>query len=374
MTLETQRSGARAGSAEAARVPGLVIVGHPDPARIGDRAWLADLASPGSEARLSRTEPPFAAPKMNAFAPLDEPHLSRSPLMLHCNMDGLRLDASGTSTKVVVDGAPLAGELALSDAALERGVVIELAGRVTLVLTRLGPPAATAVDALGMVGLSDGIARVRRDIANVADTEVPVLVRGETGSGKELVARALHAESPRARGPFVAVNVAGLPETLAAAELFGHERGAFSGADRPRRGLFGEARGGTLFLDEIGDASPDVQVLLLRALETGEVRPVGADRAVPVDVRLVAATDRDLDLATADGAFRSPLYHRLAGYVIAVPPLRARRADVGLLLAAFLTAERAALGEAPLAAASTPWLASADLSRLVRYGWPGNVR
>jgi DNA-binding NtrC family response regulator len=202
----------------------------------------------------------------------------------------------------------------------------------------------------------------------VASRDVSVLVTGESGTGKELIARRLHARSPRAAGPFVAVNAAALPDALAESELFGVERGAFTGADQQRAGRFEEAAGGTLFLDEVGELSPAVQAKLLRALEERAVRRLGGTRELPIDVRLVAATNRDLEGGGADGTFRSDLFFRLAVVRIHLPPLRERPGDVPALarhLAGILGLrhgiEPAPLGEAALAALSA-------------WPWPGNVR
>jgi two-component system nitrogen regulation response regulator GlnG len=203
-----------------------------------------------------------------------------------------------------------------------------------------------------------------------------VLIRGETGTGKELVASAIHEAGARRSRPLVCVNLASLPAALAAAELFGATRGAFTGAARTQEGYFRRAHGGTLFLDEIGEAPTDVQVMLLRAIETGEIYALGAQRAEQVDVRLLSATDADLDAMVGNGGFRAPLLHRLAGYEIHLPPLRARRDDVGRLLIHFLGLELAEIGETDRLDRSEPepWLPMSLMTRLVRYDWPGNVR
>jgi transcriptional regulator with PAS, ATPase and Fis domain len=194
-----------------------------------------------------------------------------------------------------------------------------------------------------------------------------VLVTGETGTGKELVARAIHRHGSRASRAFVPVNCGALPEGLLESELFGHLRGAFTGAVADKKGLFEEARGGTIFLDEIGEMSPALQVRLLRAIELGEVRPVGASRATSVDVRVIAATHRDLERAVREGHFRQDLFYRLHVLAVHVPPLRERRADVPLLATHFLSAFRAkGRGAASLSAGA--------LEALAGHDWPGNVR
>ena len=219
--------------------------------------------------------------------------------------------------------------------------------------------------------------RLRTEIQLVADLTVPVLIRGETGTGKELVARALHAASPRRRGPFVSINLGAIPPSLAASELFGAARGAFTGSVQSQDGYFRRAHGGTLFLDEVGETPQEVQASLLRALETGEIQPVGAQTVQRVDVRLVAATDADLEQRVEGGLFRAPLLHRLAGYSVWLPPLRERRDDIARLLVHFLREELAALGEPDRLEASSferLWMPPSLMARLVRSDWPGNVR
>jgi transcriptional regulator with PAS, ATPase and Fis domain len=185
-------------------------------------------------------------------------------------------------------------------------------------------------------------------------------VTGEPGTGKELLARRLHDRSRRASAPFIAVNCGALAPTLLESTLFGHVRGAFTGADRARRGLFGEADGGTLFLDEIGEMEPPAQVRLLRALECGEILPVGADRPIHVDVRIVSATNRTLSARVAEGAFRDDLWWRLRGVEVALPPLRDRGSDVLLIARSFLTGAHE--------------LSPAAEAAMVAHAWPGNLR
>jgi transcriptional regulator with GAF, ATPase, and Fis domain len=218
-----------------------------------------------------------------------------------------------------------------------------------------------------IVGASDAMQEVYRRIDLVAATELPVLIVGETGTGKELVSRLIHARGPRAGREFVATNCAGVAETLLETELFGHERGAFTGADRARPGLFELAHRGTLFLDEIGDMSPRMQADLLRVIESGEVRRVGGRHTLRVDVRVVAATHRDLDEMQRRGEFRSDLFYRLNVLTMRLPPLRDRIEDVPLLvselLARFTPRERAA-----------PAVSERAMGRLLSHSWPGNVR
>jgi DNA-binding NtrC family response regulator len=204
-------------------------------------------------------------------------------------------------------------------------------------------------------------------VALIADTDASVLIRGETGTGKEVIARLLHGASARRTGPFVAVNVAAVPESLAEAELFGHVRGAFTGADRPRVGRLCAAHGGTLFLDEIGEMPRSVQARLLRALQEREVTPLGGTPQ-PLDVRVVAATHGDLEAMVEDGELREDLYYRLDVVPIEIPPLRARRADIAALVEHFRREVNAREGR------SVPGFALDVMQRLGNYHWPGNVR
>jgi DNA-binding NtrC family response regulator len=205
-------------------------------------------------------------------------------------------------------------------------------------------------------------------VDRVAARDIAVLVTGESGTGKELIARRLHAHSPRAKGPFVAVNAAALPETLAESELFGAEKGAFTGADQAREGRFEEANGGTIFLDEVGELPAPLQAKLLRVLEERVVRRLGGSREIPVDVRLVAATNRDLTQESESGRFRQDLFFRLAVVVVNLSPLRERREDIPLLARHF-AARLAARHRVPV-----PELTGDAVVALGAHPWPGNVR
>ncbi len=320
------------------RALALSILWHPDPARVGEVAFL----EPG--ARLSRLEPEFEPLAGGARRPLGDPHVSRKPV---------RVDPDGSE-------------------------IIELGDRIALLLERRARPRELPPE-LGLFGESDAILAARAEILRVADLDAPVLVRGETGSGKELCARALHASSRRAGGPFVAINLAAVPAAMAASQLFGHVRGAFTGAAGDQEGVFARADGGTLFLDEVGEVPAEVQPVLLRALDSGEVWPLGAAQSRRVSVRVVSATDADIEARAAAGGFKAPLFHRLAGYVLELPPLRARRDDVARLLVRFLREELAAAGEPARMEpddpfAGEPWLRASAAAALVRHDWPGNVR
>jgi DNA-binding NtrC family response regulator len=359
------------------RVVGLTILYHRDLDRVGERALCTGIEA-GRAVSLSRSEPLFAAPGGRERRPLADGAISRAPVQLAGTPGdhGVVLDCTRSRTRVRAGGRPCEGTLRLSRADIERGVVLRLGSRVLLLLHLLDPQSDAGEPSFGLVGHSPAMMRVRRDIRRVADLAVPVLVRGASGSGKELVARAIHDAGQRRDRPYVAVNLAAVPHALAASELFGAVKGAFTGAHRDRPGYFARAHGGTLFLDEIGETTPELQVLLLRALESGEIQPVGADATRPVDVRVVSATDADLEAAIAAERFRAPLLYRLSGYVIHVPPLSERREDVGRLLVHFLRRELAAVGEEAVldGTAPEPWLPAAAVERLALYHWPGNVR
>lgn len=219
-----------------------------------------------------------------------------------------------------------------------------------------------------IVGAETGLRPVMEQIALVARSDTPVLILGETGSGKEVVARAIHTRSRRSTGPFLRVNCGAIPPDLIDSELFGHERGSFTGAVGERKGWFERADGGTLFLDECGELPPAAQVRLLRILQDGILERVGGERQKHVDVRIVAATHRDLQAWVADGRFREDLWYRIAVFPIRLPPLRDRPTDIPSLAAHFAIRAAKRLGMPPLAPTAE------DVNLLVSYGWPGNVR
>lgn len=256
-------------------------------------------------------------------------------------------------------------------------LVIEAAIRITrlehenrgLRLARSDVLEATRMPADGeILGQSRIIAELLRELEVVADSELPVLLLGETGVGKELFARWLHRHSRRRNKPLVLVNCAALPESLAESELFGHMKGAFSGATTDRPGRFDAANGGTLLLDEVGELPLTVQAKLLRTLQNGEIQRLGADKPRQVDVRIIAATNRNLRESVRDGNFRADLYHRLSVYPVPIPPLRERGNDVLILAGYFLELNRARLGLRSMR------LSPAAERALLAYGWPGNVR
>jgi DNA-binding NtrC family response regulator len=255
-------------------------------------------------------------------------------------------------------------DIALVKEVVERALVRRARSRET----RDAPtPAAFDPSPDGLVGRSAAMMVVYKQIALASGAHGPVLITGETGTGKELAARAIHRHGPRSARPFVAVNCGAFAEGLLESELFGHVRGAFTGAIGDKRGVFEQAHGGTLFLDEVGEMSPALQVRLLRALEAGDVRPVGGSRALKVDVRAIAATHRDLERAVAEGTFRQDLYYRLNVFRIGLPPLRERPDDIPLIAAHVL---RGLADRADRPARLTP----EALAALLSCAWPGNVR
>ncbi|HVK99487.1 MAG TPA: nitric oxide reductase transcriptional regulator NorR [Dongiaceae bacterium] len=301
----------------------------------------------------------------------DEPLPVHDCMGMSLYMDGrlwgaVTLDAlnpgnfSGSSAQQLLGYAPLI-EAALRVSRLESEMrSLRLARRETV---------EGSVEAEGMIlGESTVLRQLLEELAVVADSDLPVLLQGETGVGKELFARWLHAHSPRARKPLVYVNCAALPETLAESELFGHVKGAFSGAGQDRPGRFEAANGGTLLLDEIGELPLSIQAKLLRALQGGEIQRLGADQPRHVDVRVIAATNRRLWEEVREGRFRADLYHRLSVYPVHIPPLRDRGRDVLVLAGHFLELNRARLGLRCLR------LSPEAERALLAYSWPGNIR
>ena len=345
-------------------VPALTILWHHDLRRVGQCAPLG----PGAT-EVSRKTPPFDI--------VTDVVLSRSPfLVVDYRAGAVEIRRANPSIALEVDGVPLDSPRPISEEQLAHGVIVTIADAVVVCLHRLRVPVLRG-PAFGLVGGSDAIENVRRQIAQVADLDVPVLLRGESGTGKEMAARAIATGSGRGE-PFFDVNMATIPPTTAAAELFGHDKGAFTGAVESRPGFFVEADGGTLFLDEIGATPLDVQPMLLRTLENWEVRPLGGRRQRRVNVRLIAATDANLEVAVEQGRFSRALFERLSGYQIRLPPLRERREDIGPLFLHFLRQELAMTDELerlePREPAEQPWLSASDAARILRGSWPGNVR
>jgi anaerobic nitric oxide reductase transcription regulator len=294
------------------------------------------------------------------------------PLMVQGTVIGvLTVDALNPNAFADISDATIAGFAALAAASLHTAHLIDVlergAERRDAVLRHLVRNEGAKYGAR-LLGVSPAMQRLRAEIDLVAGSDLPVLITGETGVGKELVAGAIHAGGRRANEPLVQMNCAALPESLAESELFGHLRGAFTGATSDRPGKFEIADGGTLFLDEVGELPLSVQAKLLRAVQQGEVQRVGADRVLHVEVRIIAATNRDLPNMGAQGRFRDDLYHRLAVYPIHVPPLRDRREDIAIIAGQVLEREAVRMDRAHAR------LDAAARKALESYDWPGNVR
>lgn len=379
-STQSGESGSAQEVASQSLVPALTVLYHREPRRIGERALLLALRA-GREAELSRLTPLFGRPGESAEGgqPLADPRLSRQPIRILADpAGGLQLRVDSSSSRVRYRGVPVAGSVSIPADELRDGGVLELGSSTALILHLSQPLPATPGSEMALHGESHLIHAVRAHIRRLARIDAPVLIRGESGTGKELAAQALHSLSARAAQPFVAVNLGALPPSIAAAELFGAERGAFTGATARQPGYFQQARGGTLFLDEIGEAAPEVQALLLRVIETGEIRPLGAGAPRQLQARIITATDADLEAMISERAFRLPLLHRLATCELRLPSLRQRREDIGPLVLHFLRLECAAqrrpfLLDGP-GVETAPWLPLRVLCRLAAYDWPGNVR
>nr|WP_315222989.1 sigma 54-interacting transcriptional regulator [uncultured Duganella sp.] len=346
-------------ASDAAAMLGLTILWHPENERIGEQ-FIAPSAAGALE--LNRFSPLFRTPGGDGLA-LGHRCVSRAPLAIAWEAGGgVSVAAPDSRMAVDINGRRAKATTRLSKAELERGVVLGLGG---MILLCVHPMRALPRhnDVPGLLGVGGGAIALREQIGQAAATDLPVLLLGETGTGKEVAAQAIHAAGARRARPFVAVNMAALPESLAAADLFGAARGAYTGAQAARGGLFAEAGDGTLFLDEIGDTPPLVQPMLLRVLENGEYRPLGAGATLRARARLITATDRDLHAH----AFNPALLRRLEGYTIRLPPLRERREDIGVLLRHFAR-EACAPALAPVA------LPFAFVSAACNSDWPGNIR
>lgn len=343
---------------ESAALLALTVVWHPRARLVGAQHVLP---AAGEAADLCRSTP-FRLVDQTAVEALGHAAISRAPTRLLEQPGGaLRVSLPDTAMHCELDGQQRHGDFEIAPAAIDRGAMLIFGGVLALCLHRVRSlPDGLALSELA--GLSSAMLSVRRQIAQVARTELSVLVLGESGTGKERVAQAIHAQSRRSGAPLIAVNMAAMSESLAAADLFGTTRGAYTGAQAARPGYWREADGATLFLDEVGDTPALVQPMLLRAIETGEFRPLGASRDERADVRLIAATDRNLDA----GAFNQPLLRRLEAFVIRLPALRERREDLGLL------ALRALQQDGDLT--ELPQLPPALLRALCLFDWPGNVR
>ena len=360
----------------AAPLPTLVLLYHPDLRRIGEACSLGDLTA-GRPVELSRLDPVFYTPACYLTNSLGDGRISRTPVTLRMDEQGsVDFSFDGNRVRLAIGDVACVSGHRVDAGQLARGVILNLQDAVLLWLGWLPPPDPLRPDH-GMIGFSPAMARLRDDIDAVSRHHTPVLIRGETGVGKELVARAIHAASLRASRPFLAVNMAAVAPSAAASELFGHKRGAFTDAVHAHDGYFGAAHTGTLFMDEIGETPQAVQPLLLRALNDRQIQPVGgAPHAV--DLRLITATDADLEREVALGRFRDALLHRIAAWTIDVPPLRQRRDTIPVLFMHFLARQLADLGAShrvlPPPMGELPWLSLRQMRELMDYAWPGNIR
>ncbi|HZL19603.1 MAG TPA: sigma 54-interacting transcriptional regulator, partial [Polyangia bacterium] len=321
----------------------------------------------------------FFVPGSIVRRPIDHVAMNRNPVLrLTLDNGDLVLSPGVANKRVELEGEPFVRSRRLARTELRRGLILTVGRGFAFCIHEIQYPMSRAQD-LGLLGVSDAMEGVRRAITGVPEDEALVLLRGESCTGKELAARALHDSSSRSKGPFVAVNTATLNAGTATSVLFGHDKGAFTGATEAKPGYFRAAHGGTLFLDEIGLMPYDVQGHLLRVLQDRTVHPLNSHRQQKVDVRVVAATDMPLEKAVNDGRFVSSLLSRLMnGVTINLPPLRERREDIGLLLVAFLRAQLG--GAAKLQriqfspADGSGWLSSETIAAIARSPLPGNVR
>jgi len=356
----------------------LTVIFHPDTTRIGHQALV-----PRKPARtpwvLGRRSPDFMGQDVDALAPLGDPHVSRRALRIDVGDRRLTLARFEGSSRCRVGRTELFDEIDIAWEDLVAGVPLMLGHSVVLLLhlgCRGRAPVATTAGAGRLRGSSHCMGEIRAQLERVAASDLDVLVRGETGTGKELVAEAIHRASGRREGPLVRVNMAAIPRELAAAALFGSARGAFTGAAKATRGYFQQAEGGTLFLDEVGDTPAEVQPQLLRALQQREIQVVGG-AVRKVDVRVVSATDAELE--SDHSSFKAALRHRLGACEIRLPALREHPQDIGELLM-YLLAQSASkqgrTGLLPHVGTPAPDLAAWAMLfyTFLQYPWPGNVR
>ena len=338
---------------------GLTVIWHPDQSRIGEQ-FVGGTGAGVLE--ISRFLPLFRQPGGDGLA-LGHGGVSRDPVrIVRDEANGVEIHLPASRMVLELNACQIHETHYLNAQQIEAGPILGLGGTIVVCLHWMhclpkNNPVA------GMLGVSSAAIVARDQIRQVAGTDLPVLLLGETGTGKEIVARGIHTLSKRSSTDMITVNMAALNESLAAADLFGAVRGAYTGAQTARRGLFAEAENATLFLDEIGNTPASVQPMLLRVLEGGDYRPLGAQKDQHSSARIIAATDQDLDSET----FNQALLRRLEGFVIHLPPLRARREDIGVLVVHFLKSS-ALVNDPPLS------LPMAFISQVACYDWPGNIR
>ncbi len=338
---------------------GLTIIWHPDTQRVGEQ-FIA--SNPDGLVEVSRFLPLFRHPAKEGLH-LGYGGISREALRINLDSDqGIIITPPASRMVVEVNGAEVSSAISLSREQIESGVILGLGRAIILCLHWMRClPKHNPVP--GFIGVSSTAIVARDQIRQVAGTDMPVLLLGETGTGKEIAARAIHGFSKRASAGLVTVNMAALNESLAAADLFGAVKGAYTGAQTARKGLFAEAEGASLFLDEIGNTPATIQPMLLRVLETGDYRPLGAQQDQKSSARLIAATDQDL----YSESFNQALLRRLESFVIHLPPLRKRREDLGVLLLHLLN-------NSNIPNTIGNQLPVALVSDIANYDWPGNVR
>ncbi len=328
--------------------------------RTATRSWVVEVQGQDAPPVALGARPITIGAHRGCDVVIDDPEVSRKHAELAATPEGVRVKDLGSTNGTWWQGTRL------TEAVLPSGSTLRF-GKITVRISAGEAPRVTPSEKHrfgAMVGASLTMRELFAVLELAAPSDATVLIEGESGTGKELAARAIHDHSARAKGPFVVVDCSAIPETLIDSHLFGHVRGAFTGAERDRKGAFVEASGGTLFLDELGELPLAAQARLLRALEAHTVQPVGADRPVEVDARVVAATHRDLSKMVADKAFRFDLFYRLAVVHVALPPLRDRLDDLPELIAAFYAARGTAPGP----------IDGENLERLARHAWPGNIR
>ncbi|MBC3934753.1 sigma-54-dependent Fis family transcriptional regulator [Undibacterium sp. CY7W] len=336
---------------------GLTIAWHPDSNRVGEQFIVAD---PQAELELSRFSPAFRLAGKEAL-PLGHGGISREALRIQRNGDqGVLITPPASRMVVEVNGVPVHAAVHITREQLSKGLILGL-GRAVLICLHWMQCLPKMNEMEGVIGVGSSAILLRDQIRQVANTDFPVLLLGETGTGKEIAARGIHQHSQRRHSQMVTVNMAALNESLAAADLFGAARGAYTGAQQARKGLFAEAENATLFLDEIGNTPASIQPMLLRVLETGDYRPLGAPQDLHASARLIAATDQDL----YGENFNQALLRRLESFVIHLPPLRERREDIGILIQHLLRQSKL---EYPVT------LPTSLISDLLIYDWPGNIR